>query len=274
MPLVDVGGHELYCESHGEGDPPLVLIMGLGGSCQGWVPLQVPEFSKTRRTVIFDSRGVGRSGDPGGPFTTADLADDTAALLKALGIGCADVLGSFLGGMVAQQIALRHPDRVRRLVLVGTYGRPDRKRRILLEQWKRMVAQGMPLEVQVNERLLWGLQDETLEQGDLIDAMVSFFEREGAPLSGDLFSRQCDACLAHDVQDSLRRVRAPTLVMCGRNDQLTPPRFHRELADEIPHARLVTLTYGAHLIAAESATRFNEVVLDFLDESLPAGAGS
>ncbi len=274
MPVADLGTHSLYYESHGEGDPALVLIMGLGGSCQGWLPLQVPEFSRTRRTLIFDSRGVGKSTDPGGSFGTADLADDAAALLAALGISCADVLGSFLGGMVAQQLALRHPDRVRRLVLVGTYGRPDRKRRILLEQWMRMVAHGMPLEVQVNERLLWGLQDETLEQGDLIDAMVSFFEREGAPLTGDLFARQCEACLAHDVQDTLRNVRAPTLVMCGRNDQLTPPRFHREIADEIPHARLVMLTYGAHLIAAEAATRFNEVVLEFLDESLPVRAGS
>jgi pimeloyl-ACP methyl ester carboxylesterase len=274
VPFADLGSHRLYYESHGEGDPALLLIMGLGGSCQGWVPLQVPEFSKTRRTVIFDARGVGQSTEPGGPFSTADLADDAAALLKSLGISCADVLGSFLGGMVAQQLTLRHPDRVRRLVLVGTYGRPDRKRRILLEQWKRMVEHGMPLEVQVNERLLWGLQDETLEHGDLIDAMVSFFQREGAPLSGDVFKRQCDACLAHDVQDSLRQVHVPTLVMCGRHDQLTPPRFHREIADEIPHARLVTLTYGAHLIAAEAAPRFNEVVLGFLDESLPVRAGS
>jgi pimeloyl-ACP methyl ester carboxylesterase len=268
MSLADVGGHKIYYESRGEGSPPLLLIMGLGGSCRGWLPLQVPEFSQSRRTLIFDNRGVGESEDPGGPFTTADLADDAAGLLEALGIEQADVLGTFLGGMVAQQLALRHPDRMRRLVLVGTYGRPDAKRRILLQQWKSMVAHGMPLEVQVNERLLWGLQDETLEQADLIDAMVRFFESDGAPLSGEVFARQCDACLGHDVHDKLHRIRQPTLIMCGRQDQLTPPRFHRALADEIPGSRLVTLTYGAHIIAAEAAPRFNEVVLEFLDEDL------
>lgn len=268
MPLADVGGHKLYFESHGEGPgPPLVLVMGLGGSYRGWLPLQVAEFSQSRRTVVFDNRGVGESEDPGGPFGTADLADDTAGLLDALHIERAHVLGTFLGGMVAQQLALRHPGRVERLVLVGTYARPDAKRRILLEQWKAMLAHGMPLEVQVNERLLWGLQDETLEQADLIEAMVRFFERDGAPLPADVFARQCDACLGHDLHDRLREIRQPTLVMCGRQDQLTPPRFHRELADEIPRARLVTLTYGAHIIAAEAAQRFNEVVLEFLDES-------
>ena len=120
------------------------------------------------------------------------------------------------------------------------------------------------VENMVRERLLWTLQDETLEQTDLIDAMVDFYSQSDAPLSGDLFARQCDACLAHDTVDRLREIRCPTLVMCGRQDLLTPPKFHRELADEIPDAHLVTLSYGAHLIMAESAERFNETVLRFL----------
>lgn len=270
MPLADVGGHRIYYESHGEGPgPPLLLIMGLGGSCRGWLPLQVPEFAKTRRTLIFDNRGVGESEDPGGPFTTADLADDAAGLLDALGVERAHVLGAFLGGMAAQQLALRHPERVEKLVLVGTYARPDTKRRLLLEQWKAMVAHGMSLEVHVNERVLWGLQDETLEQTNVLEPMMRFFQRDGVPIADDVFVRQCEACLGHDLHDQVHGIHHPTLVMCGRNDQLTPPRFHRQLADEIPGARLVTLTYGAHLIPAEAAPRFNEVVLEFLDEEPP-----
>lgn len=267
MPLAPVGGHALYYESHGEGRrPPLLLVMGLGGSCRGWLPLQVPEFSKTRRTIVFDNRGVGESGDPGGPFGCGDLADDTARLLDHLGLERVDVLGAFLGGMVAQQLALRHPRRVGRLVLVGTYARPDTKRRFLLEQWRLMLERGLALEVHVNERVLWGLQDETLEQTDVLEPMMRFFERDGAPLRDDVFARQIEACLAHDTLAELARIRAPTLVLCGRNDQLTPPRLHRELADAIPGARLVTLSYGGHLVAAEAAPRFNEVVLEFLDE--------
>lgn len=275
MPLVDVGGFELYYESHGEhAGTPLVLITGLAGSCRGWLPLQVPAFSSARRTLIFDNRGVGRSEEPGGPFTTADMARDAASLLDALEIEKADVLGAFLGGMVAQELALSHPHRVDRLVLVGTYARPDAKRRLLLETWRALPSSGAPREVLLNQRMLWCLQDETLEQSDLIDPMLENFRREGAPLSEDLFVRQCDACLGHDSHDRLRRLRQRTLVLCGRNDQLTPPKFHRELADEIPDARLVTLSYGAHLIEVEAAERFNEIVLQFLAEDRAEDSGS
>jgi pimeloyl-ACP methyl ester carboxylesterase len=267
MPHAVVAGRKVYYEAHGDAPgTPLLLVMGLGGSCRGWLPLQVPELSKGRRTVIFDNRGVAGSEDPGGAFSTADMADDTAALLAALRIPKADVLGVFMGGMVCQELVLRHPERVDRLVLVGTYARPDAKRRLLLEEWRELARLGVPIETLVKTRLLWTLQDETLEQTDLIESMISFFTRDGAPLSNDLFIRQCDACLAHDTRDRLRHVEQRTLVVCGRHDLLTPPKFHRELADEIPNAMLVTISYGGHLVMAESAERFNHVVSQFLDE--------
>jgi pimeloyl-ACP methyl ester carboxylesterase len=220
--VTGVQGRKVYYELHGEArGTPLVLVMGMGGSCRGWLPLQVPEFSQHHRTLIFDHRGVGGSDDPGGPFTTRLMADDTAGLLDALGIERADVLGA---------------------------------------------RAGAPIETLVRERLLWTLQDDTLEQQDLIDAMVEFFTRDGAPLTEDLFARQCEACLHHDTADRLRRIRQRTLVLCGRNDALTPPKFHRELADEIPDAHLVTIAHGAHLVMAESAESFNRTVLQFLGD--------
>jgi pimeloyl-ACP methyl ester carboxylesterase len=266
MPLTDVAGRKVYYESHGAGSGmPLVLVMGMGGSCKGWLPLQVPEFAQQYRTIIYDNRGVGESEDPGGPFTTADLADDLAGLLHALGITRAHVLGAFLGGMTAQQFALRHPDLLSRLILVGTYARPDAKRRLLLEKWREQARAGASREIFLRERLVWTLQDETLEQKDLIDAMAASFPGEGAVATGDLLVRQCDACLAHDTLDKLRNIPHRTLVICGRNDQLTPPKLHRELADELPNARLATL-YGAHLVMAEAAQQMNAAVMHFLAE--------
>lgn len=267
MPLADVAGRKVYYEVHGAPSPiPLVLVAGMAGSCRGWLDLQVPEFSRDRQTVIFENRGVGESQDPGGPFTTADLADDTVGLLDALAIERADVMGSFMGGMAAQELALRHPERVDRLILVGTYARPDAKRRFLLEKWREMARAGTPHEVFVRERLLWTLQDETLEQHDIIDTLIGFFDQGGAPVPADLFVRQCDACLQHDTLDRIGEITHRTLVMGGRQDQLTPPRMQRELADGIPRARLVTFSYGAHLILLEAAQRLNRVVLQFLAE--------
>ena len=280
MAFTEIGGRKLYYEIHdntrgvgsdsdsgsdpNEAPVPLVLIMGTAGSCRGWLPLQVPEFSQHHPTLVFDHRGVGSSDDTGLPFTTADLAEDTVCLLDSLGMAKAHVLGAFMGGMVAQEIALQHPARVDHLVLVGTYARPDAKRRMLLEDWASLARAGVPLESMVRKRLVWTLQDETLEQTDLIETMVEFFTREGAPLSPEVFARQCEACIAHDTTDRLRNIQNKTLVVCGRHDQLTPPKFHRELADEIPNSHLTTISYGAHLVMAESAERFNEIVLRFL----------
>jgi len=267
MPYVVVAGRKLYHEVHGEAPGvPLLLVMGMGGSCRGWLPLQVPELQKTRRTIVYDHRGVGGSDDPGGPFTTADLGDDAAGLLDALRVERADVLGAFMGGMVAQELALRRPERVDRLVLVGTWARPDAKRRLLLQHWRDLARANAPLEVLIRERLLWTLQDETLEQQDLIDAMVSFLTRDDPAMSADVFARQCDACLAHDALDRLRGIRQRTLVVCGRHDALTPPKFSRELADEIPDAHLVTIQNGGHVVMVEAVERFNRLVLQFLDD--------
>ncbi|MBW2272506.1 MAG: alpha/beta fold hydrolase [Deltaproteobacteria bacterium] len=271
MAFAEIAGRKVYYELHGptepteeEQPPPLMLIMGMGGSCRGWLPLQVPDFSKSRKTLVFDNRGVGESEDPGTAFSTADLADDAAQLLTALAISKADVLGAFMGGMAAQELALRYPERVRSLVLTGTYSRPDAKRRMLLSSWADLAHAGISDESMLRRRLVWTLQDETLEQTDLIESMVQFYMKEGSPLSPELFARQCAACIDHDSADRLREITQPTLVVCGRNDQLTPPKFHRELADEIPGAHLITIHYGGHLVMAESAERFNQVVLQFL----------
>ena len=110
--------------------------------------------------------------------------------------------------MTAQQLALRHPDRVERLVLVGTYARPDAKRRLLLEKWREMAKHELGAGIMVRERLLWTLRDETLEQTDLVDAMASSFPGGGIPIDADLFMRQCDACLGHDTVDRLREIPA------------------------------------------------------------------
>lgn len=267
MAEIRVRGRNVYYEIHGEheGDP-LLLVMGMGGSCRGWLPLQIPEFSKARRSVIFDHRGVGGSDDPGGGFSTIQLADDAVDLLDSLSIERADVLGVFMGGMVAQEMALRHPDRIGRLVLTGTFARPDAKRRLLLEHWRDLARGGASLEVLMRERLLWTLSDETLELTDLIQSMVEFFTREGMPPSVDVFARQCEACLQHDVVERLDEIRQRTLVVCGEYDRLTPVAHHREIAEAIPDAHLVTISSGAHLVMLEAFEHFNRVVLQFLTD--------
>src|SRR5262249_5545319 len=121
-----------YVEA-GAGDP-LVLVMGFGGDHLAW-GLQIPAFAALYRVIAFDNRGVGQTDAPDMPYSTAMMADDTAGLLDALGIERAHVCGVSMGGMIAQEIALRHPARVRPLQLHARLGRPDAYMTALVEAW-------------------------------------------------------------------------------------------------------------------------------------------
>jgi pimeloyl-ACP methyl ester carboxylesterase len=266
MPHAEVNSRKIYYEWHGEEKKaePLVLATGIGGSCRGWLPLQIPEFSKHHPVLIFDHQGSGGSDDSGDAFSTADLAKDLIGLLDALGLARVHLLGAFMGGMMAQESALANPSRIASLVLVGTYAHPDAKRRMLLEDWSGLAKIGIPLESMIRKRLVWTLHDDTLESTELIEGMVEFFTGEGAPMAAELFARQCSACIQHDTRSRLAEIPQETLILCGQEDQLTPPKFHHELASGIPNSRLVSFPQAAHLVMAEAAERFNHTVLQFL----------
>jgi pimeloyl-ACP methyl ester carboxylesterase len=120
--------------------------------------------------------------------------------------------------------------------------------------------------VVAKERMLWTLSDETLEQTDLVHPMLQGFLREHFPMSEDVFVRQCEACLSHDALERLPGLAHPTLVLSGQQDNLTPPKLGKELAAAIPNAHVVTIPGAGHLVMAEAAKRFNQVVLQFLEE--------
>ena len=268
MPSFRSRGFKIHYEVHGEGaKTPLLLVMGMGGTCQGWLTVTVPDLVKAGRPiVIFDNRGAGQSEDPGGAFTTPDMAQDARALLDELAIPRAHVLGGFLGGMIAQELALANPERVASLILVGTYARADAKRRLVLDLWKSMVQLGVPAELRIKNRLCWTLGDATLEQEDLIEAMWRFYLRDDAPMDDKVFARQAEACIAHDALERIAQIAAPTLIVCGEGDILTPPHLSRQLAGRIKGSRLVVMPNAGHLVAAELAPRFNRLVIRFLAE--------
>jgi pimeloyl-ACP methyl ester carboxylesterase len=267
MPITKARGFELYWETHGDpGATPLMLVMGMGGTCRGWTVLQTPELSQDRVNLLFDNRGAGRSADPGTPFTTRDMAGDALAVLDAAGVERAHVLGGFLGGLVAQELALLAPERVQSLLLVGSFARADARQRLVLELWKEMAERGMSPEVRIRNRLAWTLHHDTFEQKDLIEAMWRFYLEDDAPQVDRVFARQVDACLGHDTLARLGQIQVPVLVAAGEEDILTPPHLQRELASKLPRAELVFLHGAGHLVVAEIAPRFNRLVRRFVAE--------
>jgi pimeloyl-ACP methyl ester carboxylesterase len=274
MSTAKVDPIELYYEEHGSGDA-LLLIMGLAADSAAWL-FQIPDFAEHYRTIVFDNRGVGRSSKPPGPYTIHEMADDTAGLLDAIGVARAHVLGVSMGGMIAQELALRHPERVRSLVLACTYPEPD----VEIEQQRQFsVSQlGGTITATGETRIDVAALDPLLFFQHLLPRVFnqSFIDRE-LPKLMQLFSGalqwgfsmeailgQVTAAMGHRATDRLHQISAPTLVITGDADLLVPPANSEILARNVPGARLVKVAGGSHGFNFETPEIFNREVLAFL----------
>jgi 3-oxoadipate enol-lactonase len=263
MPSTTVNGIDLYYEETGSG-PPLLLIAGLSGTSQGWEVLQ-PAMSERFRVIAFDNRGAGRSSAPTGPYTTRQMADDAAALLDHLGIERAHVIGHSMGGMIAQELALAHPERVDRLVLLGTAARlhplisgP------WLNTWVQAVEPGTDPRDVVLFLMPWFFTPAFMAHHDQVEAALAEWLSDPYPAPAHGVAAQAAASRAHDTLDRLPRIAAPTLVLVGAEDIVTPVTCSRELAAGIPGACLQVLERCGHIPDAEYPEAVSDALLAFL----------
>jgi len=261
MPHIRCNDVSLRVEEVGSG-PPLLLIMGLGASLETWIA-QRDVFAARHRVVMFDNRGAGESECPPPPWTVPDMAADAVGVLDALGIERSHVLGVSMGGMIAQEMAIRWPERVDRMVVAVSFARPDPVRRafLLFRRWARQ--QGVDLFQEGVANLPWLVSPRVLNDPSRLEEILGVV---GAmPLmEAEAYSHQIDAILEHDTLTRLDRVRAPTLVLAAAEDVLTPTYLSREIASAIAGARLVVLPRGNHAVQIEEAAAFNTAVLEFL----------
>jgi pimeloyl-ACP methyl ester carboxylesterase len=253
----------LHWERTGSG-PPVLLIMGLGLSGGAWWRT-VPVLARELGVITFDNRGVGRSRALLHAYTTEAMADDARAVLDAAGIEGAHVYGISLGGMVAQQLALRHPERVRSLVLGATHAggprivRPDRD---VIAYLRRRLAMR-------HEEGAWGSvpfnysRQARAEQPERIAEDVA--QHLGHPFPLQAYRAQMWAGALHDCSERLDRIAAPTLVVHGREDRMVPVENGRALASRIPDATLLELEGTGHLYPTE-APEVDERIAAFMLE--------
>src|SRR6185436_4228982 len=228
MPKVLANGIEIYYEESGRGEA-LLLIIGFGGDHQAWA-FQVPALAERYRVITFDNRGSGQSGAPDVAYTTRMMADDAAGLLDALGIERAHVLGVSMGGMIAQELALNHPRRVRSLQLHCTYARADQYMLALMESWRSIRAKATQEEWMRTVALWLFAPDTYRERPEFVEAVVQMALANPHPFSDVGFLRQGDAVRTHDTLDRLPGLTCPTLISVGVDDILVPPRFSRQIA--------------------------------------------
>jgi pimeloyl-ACP methyl ester carboxylesterase len=274
MSTAKVDSIELYYEEKGSGDP-LLLIMGLAADSTAWM-FQVPDFAKRYRTVTFDNRGVGRSSKPPGPYTIHLMADDAAALLDALDVRRAHVLGVSMGGMIAQELAIRHPERVRGLILACTFPEPDadveRQREFGMQQFGGTVTASGEMQIDLTaldplmffQHLLPRVFNQSFIDTELPRLMQLFAGALQYGFSMEAILGQVAAVMGHRATDRLHQIKAPTLVITGDADLLISPGNSDVLARSIPGAKLVKVPGGSHGFNLETPEVFNRHVLDFL----------
>lgn len=258
-------GVRLNVSQTGTGEP-LLLIMGTAGSIGFWEPLVAP-FAEQHRVIAYDSRGLGQSERGDKRITMSSLAEDAAALLDALQIERAHVLGWSLGSAVAQELALAHPDRVGGLILYATWGRGDGYMRAMLtairHPWETgdMEAAFTSLGLCFSPQLL-----QSPEFEPLVEQLLPLFPQTETQIRTTCEQWQADE--EHDTLDRLAGIGAPTLVIAGEQDVLTPPWAGQEVAERIPGARYELLAGpgSSHVLMMERAEDFIALVLGFVQE--------
>ena len=273
MPRVEVNGLGIYYEEHGSG-PPLVLIGGLGADTSLWAK-QVPAFSARFRVVAFDNRGAGRSDKPDEPYSIPMLAADTAGLMRELGIERAHVVAASLGGLVAQELALTHPEMVDRLVLVCTTSNGPRSVRpslwALIPMLLRLRRTGDPAADTRRAFSVFAHPKWLKANRDEVEAFAAW--RTAHPQPRYAFERQRASIRGFHREDRLGTITAPTLIVHGDSDRVVPAANARVLGDLIPHAQVVVLEESGHACSFDRRDRFNEVVLGFLAAPREGGDG-
>ena len=263
MPHTTHAGVRIWWEEHGAGDP-LLLIMGLGATLEWWNRLK-PSLTPRYRTILFDNRGVGKSDVPPGPYSIPLMADDALAVLNAAGVTSAHVVALSMGGYIAQELVLRHPDRVRSLVLGCSSCGGREAVRAAPE-----VASAMAARAKVpREDAMWGMVPYTFDASTPRQAIAQDLAmRLRSAVSNDGYFAQFQAIREWPgSHDRLSGIAAPTLVIHGETDQLVPPENGRILARAIPNARLVMLPHASHIFLTDQLEPARDAILAFLDQA-------
>ena len=259
---ISVGNTDMDYVRFGRGKRTLIMLPGLGDGLTTVKGTALPmallyrAFAKEFTVYMFSRRNDLPSG-----YTTRDMARDQAQVMEKLGLEKADVVGVSMGGMIAQYLAVDHPEKVNKLVLAVTAARPNPILTESVEEWIGLAKKGD--HVAFMDSNLRRIYSEDYYRKN--KWMVPITGKLTKPKSYDRFFTQAEACLVHDAHDALSCIKAPVLVIGGEKDLALGGGASEEIAGTIPNAKLRMYEQWGHGLY-EEAKDFNTVVLDFLTE--------
>lgn len=262
MSMIEANDVRLYHEVHGNG-PPLVLIAGLASDSQSWLPVIAP-LAKRFTVIVYDNRGVGRTLPKDAQIEIPLLANDGIALIDRLDHEKVHLLGHSMGGLIAQDVAARFPNRVDRLILVGTGVRTTDEDNALLSDMARALEAGADPEGWFRDLFRRIFTARFMEDEAAVAEALRVAMEYPYPQTPEQFRKQVDA-VARSPGAKRSRIRARTLVMTGSEDVFFPPEAGQALAEEIPDARFLLMPGVAHSIHMEAPERFVDAVVRFLE---------
>lgn len=262
---VNSNGSSICYQIRGEGEP-LVLIMGFGADGNMWEK-HVAEYEKHFKCIILDNRGVGKSDQPKGPYSTKMMADDTVAVMQDAGVDQARIAGISMGGGITQEIVLNYPEKVKSIALVSTWPRFNNYTKTVYENLKKLRRTSKPDDF-MELLQLWIFAPPYYEYG--LNKLKQGQEEainNPTPQSREGFEGQLDACIRHDTISRLGEIKVPTLITVGEMDIFTPPAFSEELHKGIKGSQYLSFPEGGHVHHWEDLKRFNNVTTEFFQNN-------
>jgi proline-specific peptidase len=259
---------EIYYEVHGPPDAPPIVFIG-GWASYHWIWFrQIPVLSQKFRCIVFDNRGAGRSSKPDYPYTMKMFADDVIGLLDSLKIDTAHILGISMGGLIAQQIAITYPERLRSLIIVSSHfgganyiPMDDETMALLIAIPTETISPKQAVEMRYQATF----SPEFLRTGRaVLEQTERWIARYPAPVHCQI--HQTQAVNTYDGEEAIKQITAPTLIVHGTADKAVPPGNAKLLANNIPNSKIEYIEGGSHFSIIEKYDEFNKIVSRFVDE--------